>query len=208
MNVRLERVRELIRRELAQVIERNYSFPNKLVTVHDAIPAADLKSCRVFVGVLGGHLHEREQVIEKLKAARGAIQRELYKRVKLKNSPQLWIQLDNSAERGVHTVNVIDNLPPIVEDYGIDESLYIQPKSAMKKQASNQDEDDIEDIDEEEEEEDETLEEEQDASEEEEDDDDWDDEEDDDWDEDEEEEDEDEEGEDDIDEDGDRAYKQ
>jgi ribosome-binding factor A len=204
MNVRLERVRELIRRELAQVIERNYSFPHKLVTVHDAIPAADLKSCRVFVGVLGGHLHEREQIIEKLKAARGAIQRELYKRVKLKNSPQLWFQLDNSAERGVHTVNVIDNLPPIVEDYGIDESLYIQPKSAMKKQASNQDEDEIEDIDEEEEEDEETQEEQE--SSEEEDDDDWDDEEEE-WDEDEEEEDE-EEGEEDIDEDGDRAYKQ
>jgi ribosome-binding factor A len=203
MNVRLERVRELIRRELAQVIERNHSFPHKLVTVHDAIPAADLKSCRVFVGVLGGHLHEREQIIEKLKAARGAIQRELYKRVKLKNSPQLWFQLDNSAERGVHTVNVIDNLPPIVEDYGIDESLYIQPKSAMKKQASNQDEDEIEDIDEEEE--DEETQEEQESSEEE-DDDDWDDEEEE-WDEDEEEEDE-EEGEEDIDEDGDRAYKQ
>lgn len=196
MNVRLERVRELIRRELATVLERNFSFPNKLITVHDSIPTADLKSCRVYVGVLGGSLKEREDVIEKLKTARGAIQRELYKRVKLKNSPQLWFQLDTSAERGVHTVNVIDNLPPIVEDYGIDESLYHQPKSAMSKKPNNEDQDE-ETLEEEEELEEQEAEEEDDFLEEDEDE----------WEEDDEEEEE-EEGEDDIDEDGDRAYKQ
>jgi ribosome-binding factor A len=204
MNVRLERVRELIRRELAQVIERNYSFPNKLVTVHDTIPAADLKSCRVFVGVLGGNAKERDAVIEKLKAARGAIQQELYKRVKLKNSPQLWFQLDSSAERGVHTVNVIENLPPIVEDYGIDESLYIQPKSAMSKKAKNEEEEEIED---EEELLDEEETEETDKSEDDEEDDSWEDDDEDDWDDEDEEEEEDED-QDDVDEDGDRAYKQ
>jgi ribosome-binding factor A len=196
MNVRLERVRELIRRELATVLERNFSFPNKLVTVHDSIPSADLKSCKVHVGVLGGSLKEREEVIEKLKTARGAIQRELYKRVKLKNSPQLWFQLDTSAERGVHTVNVIDNLPPIVEDYGIDESLYHQPKAAMSKKPKNEDEDELLEEEEEELEKDEQEEE----------DDDFLDEDEDEWDEDEEEDEEEEE--DDIDEDGDRAYKQ
>jgi ribosome-binding factor A len=197
MNVRLERVRELLRRELATVIERHYTFPNKLVTVHDAIPAADLKSCRVFIGVLGGSVKDREAIIEKLKAARGAIQRDLYKRVKLKNSPQLWFQLDTSAERGVYTVNVIDNLPPIVEDYGIDESLYHQPKSAMSKKPEDDEDKEPteEELAEEEEELEHTLA----------------DDDDDDWDDDDEDEDEDEEDdavEDDIDEDGDRAYKQ
>jgi ribosome-binding factor A len=192
MNVRLERVRELIRRELATVLERHYTFPNQLVTVHDAQPAADLKSCRIYVGILGGTNKDRETTLEKLKSARAAIQRELYKRVKLKNSPQLWFQLDDSAKRGVHTVNLIDNLPPIVEDYGIDESLYNTPKKDMSKKANDQ-EDELEEEEEELQEEEESLEDE------------------DDWDDDEfedEEDDEEEEEEDDIDEDGDRAYKQ
>jgi ribosome-binding factor A len=193
MNVRLERVRELIRRELATVIERNYAFPKQLITIHDTIPSADLKSCRVFVGVLGGTNPEREATIEKLKAARGAIQKELYKRVKLKNSPQLWFQLDNSAERGVYTVNMIENLPPVLEDYGIDESLYNTPKKAMNKQANSEEEEEFKEDDPEEEEE--LLEEEEE---------DWED----DDNEEEEDDDDDEIKEDDIDEDGDRAYKQ
>jgi ribosome-binding factor A len=188
MNVRLERVRELIRRELATVIERRYSFPNQLITVHDAMPAPDLKSCRIYIGILGGTDRDREATLEKIKAARAAIQRELYKRVKLKNSPQLWFQLDDSAQRGVYTVNLIDNLPPIVQDYGIDESLYNVPNKAMSKKANNKEEEEEEFKDEEAE--------------------DFDDEDEDEWDDEDDFEDEDEDDGDDIDEDGDRAYKQ
>jgi|GEM_PF-215329 len=112
MTHRVERVRELIRRELAMVLEKNYSFDGLLVTLHDVNITPDLRSCRVWVGVLGGKTYQQEQAVEKLRNNRGNIQRELFKRVKLKNSPQLFFRLDRSIERGVRIVQAIDDLPP------------------------------------------------------------------------------------------------
>ena len=115
MTHRLERVQELIRRELAMVLERNYTFEGLLLTIHDVIITPDLKSCKVWVGVLGGKTWQQEAAIEKLRLNRGAIQTELFKRVKLKHSPQLFFRLDHSVERGVRIVQAIDNLPPLVD---------------------------------------------------------------------------------------------
>ena len=113
MTHRLQRVQELIRRELATVLERNYTFNGLLLTIHEVTVTPDLKSCRVWVGALGGKLHQQEAAIEKLRLNRGNIQKELFKRVKLKSSPQLFFRLDRSVERGVRIVQAIDNLPPI-----------------------------------------------------------------------------------------------
>ena len=119
MTHRVQRVQELIRRELATVLERNYTFDGLLLTLHEVTITPDLKSCRVWVGVLGGKNHQQEAAIEKLRLNRGSIQHELFKRVKLKNSPQLFFRLDRSIERGVRIVQAIDNLPPI--EYAGDE---------------------------------------------------------------------------------------
>ncbi|MDB6073693.1 MAG: ribosome-binding factor [Verrucomicrobiaceae bacterium] len=114
MTHRLQRVQELIRRELATVLERNYTFDGLLLTLHEVTITPDLRSCRVWVGVLGGKTWQQEAAIEKLRTNRGMIQNELFKRVKLKHSPQLFFRLDKSIERGVRIVQAIDNLPPIV----------------------------------------------------------------------------------------------
>jgi len=93
------------------VLEKGYRFENCLVTVHEVDVTPDMKQCFVWVGVVG-KAHQQEAVIERLTRARGAIQRDLYKRVKLRNSPQLFFRLDRSIERGVPLLNIIDNLPP------------------------------------------------------------------------------------------------
>lgn len=109
------RVAELIRRELSMILEKDFSFEGSLLTVHDVKLPPDMKQCFVWVGVLGRE-HEKEKVLEKLNARRGAIQRALYKRVILKNSPQLFFRMDDSIERGVRVLNIIDSLPPIADD--------------------------------------------------------------------------------------------
>lgn len=111
MSLRVKKVCELIRRELCTVIEKDYRFENCLVTIHEVDVTPDMRQCFVFVGVIGKP-HQQEAAIEKLTRARGAIQRDLYKRVKLRNSPQLFFRLDKSVERGVPLLNIIDNLPP------------------------------------------------------------------------------------------------
>ena len=115
MNHRLQRVKELIRRELGPVIERDFTFGGALVTINDIDLTPDLKQCFVYLGVLGKGDGE-VKIMDKLTAARSHIQRKLYKRVVLKNSPTLFFRTDNSVERGVRIVNLIDNLPPPAEE--------------------------------------------------------------------------------------------
>ena len=114
MNHRVQRVSELIRRELSTILEKDFRFEGILVTVHDVVPTPDLKQCFVYIGVIGKE-HEKEMVFKKLNSHRGAIQRDLYKRVILRNSPSLVFRVDESIERGVRVLDIINNLPPMAD---------------------------------------------------------------------------------------------
>ncbi|MBV6500294.1 MAG: Ribosome-binding factor A [Prosthecobacter sp.] len=115
MSQRLDRVNELMKRELSTVLERGYRFEGVVLTVHEVVTAPDLRQASVWVGILG-RVHDEAALIEKLNKEKGSIQRELYKRVKLKHSPQLLFRLDKSIERAVSLINTLDNLPPPLPD--------------------------------------------------------------------------------------------
>lgn len=121
MTHRVQRVAELIRRELGTILERNFSFGGCIATIHEVEVPSDLKQCFIYVGVLGNS-QTPDSVVKKLNDSRGLIQRELYKRVILKNSPSLNFRVTNSVERGVHLLNIINSLPEIPDDQPEDES--------------------------------------------------------------------------------------
>lgn len=114
MNHRVQRVAELIRRELGTILERDFRFENVLVTIHEVSPTPDFKQAFVYLGVIGKE-HHKEMVLKKLNAGRPNIQRDLYKRVKLRNSPSLVFRVDESIERGVRVLDIINNLPPMAD---------------------------------------------------------------------------------------------
>ena len=115
MSQRLDRVNELMKRELSMVLERGYRFDGIVLTVHEVVTAPDLRNASAWVGILG-KARDEAAVIEKLNKEKGNIQRDLYKRVKLKHSPQILFRLDKSIERAVSLINVIDSLPPPAPD--------------------------------------------------------------------------------------------
>ncbi len=111
MSRRLDRVNELLRREIGAVIQKDYEWHNRLVTVSDVEVTQDLKEGKVWIGVLGGEAHS---VIMKLNKDHGAIQSKVMKRVVLKSTPVLRFHHDASALRGVEIVNLleeVDKLP-------------------------------------------------------------------------------------------------
>lgn len=114
MNHRVQRVSELLRRELSTILERDFRFENVLVTIHEVSPTPDFKQAFVYLGVIGKE-HEKEMVLKKLNTSRGVIQRDLYKRVVLRNSPSLVFRVDDSIERGVRVLDIINNLPPMAD---------------------------------------------------------------------------------------------
>ncbi len=119
MSRRMDRVNELLKREISSVVQRDFEFDGSLVTVNAVEVSQDLKDARVFVGVLGGR---GEAVINRLNRNHGFIQGRVMKRVILKNTPVLSFVGDQSVERGVDMVNLLDEVgelptaPPAEEE--------------------------------------------------------------------------------------------
>jgi ribosome-binding factor A len=116
MSRRLDRVNELLRREIGSVIQKDYEWHNRLVTVSEVEVTQDLKEGKVWIGVLGG---ESESVLSKLNKDHGSIQSKVMKRVVLKSTPVLRFHHDASAVRGVEIVNLleeVDKLPKAPEE--------------------------------------------------------------------------------------------
>ncbi len=115
---RLDKINELMRREISSVLQRDFEWPNTIVTVTEVEVTEDLKEAKVWISVIGKK--PAKQVLEKLAEKRGLIQNTVSKRVILRNTPRLMFRWDNSAERGVSLVNLIDdidkNLPKAPED--------------------------------------------------------------------------------------------
>lgn len=119
MHRRLDRVNELLRREIGAVVQKDYEWHGALVTVSEVEVTQDLKEGRVWISVLGG---AAAPVLEKLNREHGTIQHKVMKRVVLKSTPVLRFVHDASAERGVSLVNLLDEVeklpkaPEVPED--------------------------------------------------------------------------------------------
>lgn len=107
MSLRLDRINELLRRELGSIIQRDYEWNGKLVTISGVEVTQDLKEGKVWTSVLGGDV---QPILDKLNREHGAIQAKVMKRVVLKSTPVLRFVHDSSAVRGVDLVNLLDEV--------------------------------------------------------------------------------------------------
>ncbi len=106
---RLVRVNELLKREIAEDLYRNFAgsdFDAAAITVTRVECAADLRDANVFVSIFG-HEDERGRMISYLNRHRQEIIRLMIKRVKLKYTPRLHFILDESIEGGDHILSLL-----------------------------------------------------------------------------------------------------
>ena len=113
MKHRLERVNEVIKRELSELIIRHCRFDAVLVTVQQVDITPSLKSAHVYISVIGATA-QQHQALAQLHKARTELQRELSKRVVLKFTPHLHFKLDAASERGDRVLQMLSELdePP------------------------------------------------------------------------------------------------
>lgn len=109
MKNRLNRVNEIIKRELSELIRRDITFQAKLVTVHQVDVTPDLKHAHIFIGVIGTD-EEQSAALAQLHDTRQRLQRELSRRVVMKFTPQLHFKLDATGERGDRVLGILDDL--------------------------------------------------------------------------------------------------
>ena len=123
MKHRLERVNELLKRELGDLLTREITFDGVLVTVQQVDITPDLKHAHVFISVMGS-LEQSKAAMAKLHDSRKHLQHLLSKRVVLKYTPHLHFKLNDSIERGTRVISILEeiDIPPDDSPAGDDSS--------------------------------------------------------------------------------------
>jgi len=107
---RMQRVRELLRREIGEAIRRELPVNEAgLVTVNDVDVTGDLRVATVFIGILGNSEQQRTG-LALLQKNRARIQGLVAKSVILKYTPQLRFVVDDSVVRGNRVLEILAEL--------------------------------------------------------------------------------------------------
>jgi ribosome-binding factor A len=108
--VRYERVRELIKRELGEIIRSRIPIEQGgVISVNDVGLAGDLQSAKVFVSIIGTP-EQQKCGFELLQQNTVAIQNLLGQAVVLRYTPHLRFVVDDSIARGDRVLEIIEEL--------------------------------------------------------------------------------------------------
>ncbi|MFL0195905.1 30S ribosome-binding factor RbfA [Clostridium sp. WILCCON 0269] len=102
-NYRSGRINEEMKREISNVIRNDIKDPrlSAMVSVTKVDVTKDQKYAKVFVSIYGED-SSKEDTFQALKNSEGFIRREVGHRVKLRNTPEIIIEMDNTIEYGMH----------------------------------------------------------------------------------------------------------
>jgi ribosome-binding factor A len=109
-SLRLQRVRELLKREIGEAIRREFHVSEcGLISVNDVDVAGDLKSATVFISILGNP-DQQKRGFQMLNEHRIRIQGFIGKAVVLKYTPKLKFAFDDSIVRGNRVLQIMEEL--------------------------------------------------------------------------------------------------
>ena len=111
MSERMRRVNAAVREVLAEAVGELRDPRIGFVTVTGVDTSPDLRHAVVYVSVLGSR-RKREATMHGLDAAHGVLQARIAQELRLKRTPQLAFEYDDSVERGVRMSQLIDELAP------------------------------------------------------------------------------------------------
>jgi ribosome-binding factor A len=109
-SLRLQRVRELLKREIGEAIRREFEVSQAgLITVNDVDVTGDLHSAVVFISILGNP-DQQKRGFYLLTQNRKRIQALMARAVVLKYTPTLKFVMDDSIVRGNKVLQIIEDL--------------------------------------------------------------------------------------------------
>ncbi|MFN8376140.1 MAG: 30S ribosome-binding factor RbfA [Anaerolineae bacterium] len=114
MSIIQDRMSEKVLMILSELLLREVSDPRlKNVTITGVELDPELMFANIYVNALGDESREKE-VMHGLKSANGFLRREVGKRVRLRNTPELNFHWDKTLERGERISELISKLdiPP------------------------------------------------------------------------------------------------
>lgn len=110
MSTRSNRVAEQMKKEIADILKRKVKDPRvEFVTVTDVEVTGDLQQATVYVTVLEQQVKQAE-ALKGLEKAKGIVRSEVGKRIRLRKTPELAFQIDESIAYGNHIDDLLRKL--------------------------------------------------------------------------------------------------
>ena len=109
-NNRLERVNEELKKEISHIISYELKNPNVtgLISVTKVKITPDLKYAKVYVSILNAK--NTKETLANLKKSAGFIRSEIAKRINLRITPELVVELDDSMEYGAKIDSILKDI--------------------------------------------------------------------------------------------------
>ncbi|MBS4207580.1 30S ribosome-binding factor RbfA [Bacillus sp. FJAT-50079] len=100
MSLRANRVGEQMKKELGEIITRKIKDPRiGFVTITDVKVTGDLQQATVYISVFGDD-EQKENTLKGLAKATGFIRSEIGQRIRLRKTPEISFEFDESIEYG------------------------------------------------------------------------------------------------------------
>ncbi|MBU5595596.1 30S ribosome-binding factor RbfA [Amphibacillus sp. MSJ-3] len=108
--MRANRVSEEIKKVIGDIITRKLKDPRVgFVTITDVEVTGDLQQAKIFLTVLGDQ-QEEEETLAGLEKAKGFIRSEIGKHIRLRKTPEILFEIDQSIETGNRIERLIHDL--------------------------------------------------------------------------------------------------
>lgn len=108
--LRMEKVQELMKQEISKIILQDLKDPRiGFVTVTAVDVSSDLRNARIYVSLLGSD----QQIADcwrGLQSSLGFMRREIGRRVRLRYTPELTLELDKSVDYSVHIQELLQSI--------------------------------------------------------------------------------------------------
>lgn len=114
---RMRRVNEAVREVLSDAISTNLKDPRVgFVTVTAVKTSRDLRHARVYVSVLGD-APTREDTLTGLRSAHGFLQSAISRQLRLKHTPALTFEYDDTVDKAARLTELLDHSPDAEEPH-------------------------------------------------------------------------------------------
>jgi ribosome-binding factor A len=128
--VRKERLEELLKREISDIIRREVKDPRiGFVTVTDAEVTGDLSFAKVFVSVLGTE-EQQAAALKGLNSATRFIRGEFGQRIKMRQVPEITFRFDTAIQQGARIHELLEQVKR--------QEAVVDPESAGDQEAGDE----------------------------------------------------------------------
>lgn len=106
---RTDRIAVEIQKEISDIIRNSIKDPRipDMVSVTQVKVTKDLRYAKVYISIYGSD-EEKENAMAALKGAAGFVRREIGQRIKLRYTPEIVFEADDSIEQGIHITELIE----------------------------------------------------------------------------------------------------